>query len=120
MIAQKILKLAIFLFHHWWRCTLDWEVMGVNEDTVCFMKGQRKLKDEYKDPNLLPKINRSDMAGTKEAIEEYLRLHRCVIQAPLAYVIQKTIKVQTYDDYHMYGTPDNEMTLAIREECASS
>ena len=34
VIAQKILKLAAFLFHHRGRCTLDWEVLGVHEDSV--------------------------------------------------------------------------------------
>ena len=36
--------------------------MGVNENTVHLMAGQKKLEDEYKDPNMLPKINKSDMA----------------------------------------------------------
>ena len=29
VIAQENLKLAIFLFHHKWRCTLDWEITAV-------------------------------------------------------------------------------------------
>ena len=29
VIAQENLKLAIFLFHHQWGCTFDWEVMRV-------------------------------------------------------------------------------------------
>ena len=33
------------------------------------MAGQKKLKDEYKDPDMLLKINKSDMAGTMEAIK---------------------------------------------------
>ena len=64
MIAQENLKLAVFLFHYRFRCTLDWEIMGENNDTVCLMTGQKKLKDEYEDPDMLPKINRSDIAGT--------------------------------------------------------
>ena len=47
--------------------------MGVNKDTVCLVTGKKKLKDEYKDHNVLPEINKSDMAGTMEAIEEYLK-----------------------------------------------
>ena len=58
---------------------------------------------------MLPKINKSDMAGTMEAIEEYLRLCCGVVRAPLAYVIRKTIAVQTYGDYPMYVTLDDEM-----------
>ena len=73
VMAQENLKQAFFLFHHRWRCTLDWEIMWVNEETVCLMMGQKKLEDEYKVPNMLPKINKSDMAGTMESIEEYLR-----------------------------------------------
>ena len=107
--TQEILKLAAFLFHHRWRCTFDWEIIGVDEETVHFLAGQKKLKDEYKDPNLLPKINKSDTAGMIESIKEYLRLHCGVIQAPLAYIIRKTITVQTHGDYPMYATPDDEM-----------
>ena len=27
VIPQENLKLAMFLFHHRWRCTLDWEII---------------------------------------------------------------------------------------------
>ena len=30
VIAQENLKLAVFLFNHRWRYTLDWEITGVN------------------------------------------------------------------------------------------
>ena len=109
VIAQESLKLAIFLFHHRWRCTLNWEVTGVNKNTVHLMMKQKKLKDECKDPNMLPKINKSDMAGMMEAIKEYLRSRHGVTRAPLAYVIRKTITVQIYGDYPMYPFPDDEM-----------
>ena len=64
MIAQENLKLAIFLFHHRWRCTLDWERKEADEETVHLLADQKKLDDEYKDPDVLLKINKSDMAGT--------------------------------------------------------
>ena len=83
--------------------------MEIKEDTLCLMTGQKKLKDEYKDPGMLPKINKSDMAGTMEVIKEYLRLHHGVVRAPLAYIIRKTISVQTYGDYPTSATSDNEM-----------
>ena len=53
--------------------------MGLNKDTVHLLAGQKKLEDEYKGPDLLPKINKSDMAGTMESIKEYLRLHCSVV-----------------------------------------
>ena len=109
MISQKNLKLAAFLFHHRWQCTFDWEITGVKKETVHFLEGQKKLKDEHEYPNVLPKINESDMAGTMDSIKEYHRLHCGVIWAPLTYVIQKTIIVQTYGDYPMYATPDDKM-----------
>ena len=68
--AQENLKLAVFLFHHRCRCTLDWEITGVHDDTLHLMASQKKLEDKYKDPNVLPKINKSDMARTMEAVEE--------------------------------------------------
>ena len=73
VIAQENLKLAVFLFHHKWRCTLGWEITKVDEGTVCLLAGQKKLKHEYKDPDMLPKINTSDMAGMMESIKEYFR-----------------------------------------------
>ena len=73
MIDQENLKLAVFLSHHRWRCTLDWEIMEEDEGTVCLMTGQKKLKDQYKNPSMLPKINKSDVAGMMETMEEYLR-----------------------------------------------
>ena len=73
VIAQENLKLVAFLFHHRWRYTLDWEIMEVHEDTVCLLAGKKKLEDDYEDPNVLPKINKLDMAGTMKAIKEYLR-----------------------------------------------
>ena len=43
-----------------------------------------------------------------ESTVEYLRSH-CGVRAPLAYNIRKIIIVQTYGDYLMYATPDDEM-----------
>ena len=63
--------------------------MGVNEETVNFLVCQKKLEDDYKDLNVLPKIS--------------------FVKAPLAYVIKKTITVQTYGDYPTYEIPDDEM-----------
>ena len=83
--------------------------MGVNEETMHLLAGQKKLKDEYKDPNMLPKINKSYVAGTMESIKEYLTVHHGVIKAPLAYVIRKTITIKTNGDYPTYATPDDEM-----------
>ena len=77
--------------------------------TVHLLAGQKTLKDKYKDPNVLPKVSKSDMAGTIEAIKEYLRLCCGVVRAPLAYVIKKNIQVQTYSEYPKYATPDDKM-----------
>ena len=85
-----------FVFHHWWRCTLDWEVTELNEQIVHFLVGQEKLKDEYEEFNVLWKINKSDMAGMIESIKEYLRACCGIFKAPLAYIIRKTIIVQTF------------------------
>ena len=63
VIAQKNLKQPVFLFHHRWRCTFDWEIMGVQEDTVHELAGQKRLEDEHKDPDMLPNVNKADMAG---------------------------------------------------------
>ena len=44
---------------------------------VHLMTGQKKLKDQYKYPDVLPKIDKSDMAGTMEAIKEYMIVSWC-------------------------------------------
>ena len=44
----------------------------MNGDTVCLLAGKKKLKDKYKDPDMVHKINKFDIAGMM-AIEEYLR-----------------------------------------------
>ena len=80
----------------------------MHEDTVYLLIGQKKLKDKYNDPDVL-KINKSDMAGTMEAIKEYLRLCHGVMQASLAYIKRNAIIVQTYSDYLMYASPDDKM-----------
>ena len=109
VIAQDNLKLATFLFHYWWKSTFDWVVTGVCKDTVHFLAGWKKLEDEYKVLNVLPNINKSDMAGTMEPIKEYHRSCHGAIRAPLAYIMRKTVTVQTMGDYPMCATPDNKI-----------
>ena len=97
------MKLAA-LSNHQWRCTLDWKVMVVC--IVCLLAWQKRLQDEYDDPDMLPKVNKANMAGMMKAIIEYLRSHHGVLRKPLAYVIRKTILVQTYGDYPKCATPE--------------
>ena len=44
--------------------------MGVRESTVHLWADQMRLEDEYRDPNMLPKVNKADMAGMIEAFKE--------------------------------------------------
>ena len=87
---------------------------------MCLMIGQKKLKDKYKDPNVLPKMNKSDMAGMMEAIKEYIRLCHGIAPSPLANAMWKTIVVQTYGGFPTYATPDDKMIFALREGHDSS
>ena len=54
-----------------------WMVTGVHEDTVCLPTGQKRLKYEHKDLNMMPKVDKADMAGSFEAIQEYLIRFTC-------------------------------------------
>ena len=56
----------------------------MHEDTVHLLTGKKRLKDEYKDPEMLHKINKSDMAGMMEAIKENLRSCHVIVRVPLA------------------------------------
>ena len=69
-MAQENVKLTVFLFHHRWKCTFDWKVRGLCKDTVCLKAGQKRLEDEYKDPNLLPKVKKVKMAGIIKVIDQ--------------------------------------------------
>ena len=65
--------------------------------------------DKYKDPDVLSKVNKSDMAGMMETIQKYLRLCCGVVRALLKYVTRETIIGQIYGDYSKYATLDNKM-----------
>ena len=88
---------------------LDWEVSGGHEDRVHLQAGQKRVKDEQKDADVLPKFNKDDMSGMMEAINEYQRLHCGLVRAPLANIIKTTIIFQTYDNYPKYATPEDDM-----------
>ena len=70
---------------------------------------EKRLKDKYKDPDVLHKDNKADMAGMMEFIEEYLRSCDGVVRASLAFVIRKAIK----GDYPKYVTLDDEMNARM-------
>ena len=106
VIAQENLKLAIFYF-------IIGAVAGVSEDTLHLTMGQKKLEDKYKDLDVLLKINKSDMAGMIEAIKEYLRSCHGVVLALSAYIIRKTITLQTYDDYPMHANSEDEIIARL-------
>ena len=91
IIAKENLKLATNPFDQRWRHSYAWEVMVLCEDTVCLLAGQKRLEDNYKDPDVLPKVNKADMTGMMEVIKGYLRSYHGVIRAPLTYIIMKTV-----------------------------
>ena len=105
VMAQKWLNGIAFLFPHQLTCTYNGEVTKVQEDTICNLSYQKKLKDEYKGPDVLPKVNKANMTGTIKDIKEYLISHCNVKRAPLIYIIKKTITVQTYGIYPWFATP---------------
>ena len=97
--------------------------MGVCEDTVHLIGGEKRLEDDYKDPNMLPKVNKTNLAEKIKIIKENLRSHHSVTREPLAYIIRKAIIVQTYGSYPKYATPDDEIidvTSSPRQEQTTS
>ena len=58
-IAKENLKLAVFLFHHRWKCTYDLEVIGVKKDKVHLLAGEKRLKHKYKDLDVWSKVNKT-------------------------------------------------------------
>ena len=65
----------------------------MQEETVNLLAGQKRWEDDYNNPDVLSKFHKADMAGTMDAIKEYLRLHSGVVKAPPACIIRKTIVV---------------------------
>ena len=49
-MAKKNMKLTAFLFHHRCRCTMEWGIKTVQEKMVREFTGQKKLKENCKDP----------------------------------------------------------------------
>ena len=72
VIAQENLEQAAFLFHHMRHCTFDGEVKGMWEDSVHQLSSQKKLEYYHKDSDMLPKVNKANMAGTLKTIGEFL------------------------------------------------
>ena len=66
-----------------------------------------------KTPTCCQRSIKPDMAGTIELIKEYLRSYHGVVRATLAYVIWKTITVQTMSEYPMYATSNNKMIATM-------
>ena len=87
--------------------------MWVHENTVHLLAGQKRLEDDYLDPDVLFKVSSAYMAETMKAIKEFLRSLHHLIGDLLAYITKKFLKVHTYDDYPKYVTSDNEMIARI-------
>ena len=62
---------------------------------------------------MLPKVSKVDMAGIMESIKEYLRSCHGVITVPVAYIIRKTLAVDTYGDSSNYMIPHGKMINRI-------
>ena len=43
---------------------------GIHDDTVHLLTGQKRLKDNYKYPDMLPKVNKAVITGTVEVIKK--------------------------------------------------
>ena len=82
----------------------EWEHIA----SASLLAGKKMFKDDYKDPDVLPNVDKAVMAGTM-TIEEYLRSCCGVVWAPLVHVMRKTILFKIYGDYLKYANPDNEM-----------
>ena len=63
--------------------------MVIGKDTICLLADQKRLKDECKDLDVLHNVNKADMAGTMEVIEEYLR--SCHVPYEILHVFTKII-----------------------------
>ena len=59
------------------------------------------------DQDMPPNVNKTNMEGTMETIATYLRSQCGVKRAPLAYIIMKTVVVETHGIYLCYATPDD-------------
>ena len=56
----------------------------MQEDKDHLLAGKKRLDDDNKDPDMLHKVNKAGMAGTMEAIKEYLTSCHVVVRAPFS------------------------------------
>ena len=68
----EVSEFAIFIIKHWQKCYLSNEVDNLKEDTIISLQGQKKLEDDYVQPDDLPKIDKFDEAVTMGEIERIL------------------------------------------------
>ena len=62
-------------------------MVGINEDTIYLIAD----RDNYNKLDILPKVNKANMAGKMESIKEYLRSNDGNVRAPLATTVRKII-----------------------------
>ena len=79
------------------------------EDTVSLISGQNRLKDDYKDTDMSPKVNKADIARHQR--EPQIMSWCCKSTSSINHC--KPIKVQTYDDYSKCADPDDKMITSM-------
>ena len=62
---------------------------------------------------MLPVINKVNIVGIEEVIEEYLGSCFGVKKAPLAYIIRKAIVLESYGCYPWYEPLDYELIVRM-------
>ena len=64
---------------------MEWDIKDVLNETVWDQTDQKKFDSKYKDPDILPKVNKADMVERMVAIKEYLRSCHSVKEFLLKY-----------------------------------
>ena len=75
---------------------MDWDIKNVLKEMIKELAGQKKLKDEFKDPSIFPEVNETGMAGSMEAIKQYLRLCHGAKKALLVNIVKKKVVVHPF------------------------
>ena len=73
---------------------------------------------------MLHKVNKADMEGTVESLEEYLKTCCGIMIVPLAYIFKKTITIQMMIERMLHLSPDknklqNEQNAQSVKKCTT-
>ena len=125
-ISVLATKLMAFMFKSMEHCSKDYMIIDINSASVLWCQHQWELEQKKTDDIKAPKVDKNNWAKIMENIVLHLKLVRDMRGTPMAYVVQRHVKVAhisprsgTYlnlDNYMMARAPIVDARLNLKVE----